>query len=47
MACFGLLFAIFVKGYIFKLFKINSITVVFTVGGQYFPSKLKFTESSN
>lgn len=44
MACFGLLFAIFVKGYIFKLDKISSITVVFTVGKQYFPIKLKFTE---
>lgn len=47
MACFGLLFTIFVKGYIFKLDKINSITVVFAVGRQYFPIKLKFTESSN
>lgn len=42
MACFGLLFAIFVKGYIFKLDKINSIAVVFTMGT--FPIKLKFTE---
>lgn len=47
MACLGLLFAIFVKGYIFQLDKINSVTVVFAVGEQYFPIKLKFTESSN